>query len=89
MAGSLLTAVGLPELITHTLADYQSLAIRLATDPQLLRGIKQKLAHNRDKAPLFNTERFRRHIECAYITMWDIHQRGEKPRAFAVAPVEG
>jgi predicted O-linked N-acetylglucosamine transferase (SPINDLY family) len=88
MAGSLLNAVGLPELVVHSLAAYQSLALRLAADQRLLAEVRHKLARNRDRFPLFDTDRFRRHVESAYQTMWDIHQRGEKPRAFAVAPVE-
>jgi hypothetical protein len=36
---------------------------------------------------LFDTDRFRRHIEAAYTTMWDIWRRGEEPRPFSVDPV--
>ena len=39
---------------------------------------------NRGTAPLFDTDRFRRHMESAYLTMWEIALRGEAPRAFAV-----
>jgi protein O-GlcNAc transferase len=88
MAGSLLNAIGLPELVTHRLEDYEALAIELATRPEPLRAIKGKLAANRLTAPLFDVERFRRHIEAAYRTMWEITQRGEPARSFAVAPVE-
>jgi protein O-GlcNAc transferase len=84
MAGSLLNAIGLPELITHTLPDYEALAVKLATEPQLLRGLKERLAANRLTAPLFDIERFRRHVEAAYRTMWETTQRGEPPRSFSV-----
>ncbi len=87
MAGSLLRAVGLPELITHNLEEYEALALKLATSPSLLADIKAKLAHNRTTYPLFNSDRFRRHLESAYITMWERHQRGEPPKAFAVKPI--
>jgi predicted O-linked N-acetylglucosamine transferase (SPINDLY family) len=40
---------------------------------------------NRDIYPLFDTTRFTRHIEAAYVTMWERYQRREKPQAFAVA----
>jgi len=88
VAGSLLHAVGLPELVTNTLEDYEALALKLATDATLLREIKERLAQNRLTKPLFNTDRFRRHIEAAYTTMWEIHQRGEEPRALAVMSVD-
>jgi predicted O-linked N-acetylglucosamine transferase (SPINDLY family) len=85
VAGSLLHAVGLPELVTFSLADYEALALKLASDPALLGSLRQKLAHNRERYPLFDTGRFTRHIETAYTTMWERHQRGEPPESFAVA----
>ena len=87
VSASLLRAVGLPELVTHSSADYEALALRLAADPALLNVVRQKLQDGRMKYPLFNTERFRRHIEAAYTTMWEIWQRGENPRSFTVAPI--
>jgi predicted O-linked N-acetylglucosamine transferase (SPINDLY family) len=87
VAASLLQAVGLPELVTTNLADYEALALKLAREPALLAAIKAKLARNRETTPLFNTERFTRHIESAYTTMWERWQRGEPPRSFSVAPI--
>jgi predicted O-linked N-acetylglucosamine transferase (SPINDLY family) len=87
VAGSLLHAVGLPELVAGSLADYEALAFRLAREPALLASLRQKLAHNRERYPLFDTDRFTRHIEAAYTTMWERSQRGEPPESFAVAPV--
>ena len=84
MAGSLLHAIGLPELVTHSLADYEALALRLATDAPMLADLRQRLAHNRDTHPLFDTDRFRRNLEAAYVTMWEKTQRGEPPASFAV-----
>ncbi|MDP2241947.1 MAG: tetratricopeptide repeat protein [Burkholderiales bacterium] len=84
MAGSLLHAVGLPELITENLRDYEALALELAGDTEKLAAIRAKLAEHRATYPLFDTDRFRRHIEAAYITMWERHQRGEPPQSFAV-----
>ena len=86
MAGSLLRAVGLPEMVTGTLQDYEALALKIATRPALLGGIREKLARNRLTAPLFDTDRFRHHIEAAYATMWKRYQRGEKPASFSVEP---
>jgi predicted O-linked N-acetylglucosamine transferase (SPINDLY family) len=89
VAGSLLSAVGLPELIAHSLADYEALALALARDPARLAGLRSKLADNLKAAPLFDTARYTRHIEAAYITMWERAERGEPPQAFAVALIEG
>ncbi len=87
VAGSLLHAIGLPELVTHRLEDYEETALRLATHPTALKGIREKLAQNRTSTPLFNTDRSRRHIEAAYDKMWSIWQRGEQPTTFALEPV--
>jgi len=84
VAASLVYAVGLPELVTHCLEDYEALALKLATDPPRLRSIRDKLEVNRLSHPLFDTDRFRRHIEAAYATMWETWQRGEPPASFAV-----
>ncbi|MBV9685923.1 MAG: hypothetical protein JO096_01765, partial [Alphaproteobacteria bacterium] len=84
VAGSLLDAVGLPELITDNLDGYEQLALTLARDENLLAALKAKLARNRNIFPLFDTDRFRRHIESAYETMWERCQRGEPPASFAV-----
>ncbi len=88
VAASLLRAVGLPELVTASLEDYEALALKLAREPPLLASIRSKLARNRYRYPLFDTERFTRHIEAAYVTMWERQQRGEAPQAFAVSPID-
>jgi predicted O-linked N-acetylglucosamine transferase (SPINDLY family) len=84
VAASLLHAVGLPELVTHNLNDYEAQARGLAGDDALLRSLRGRLAANRQTHPLFDTDRFRHHIEAVYLRMWEIHQRGEAPRSFAV-----
>ena len=85
VAASLLKAIGLPELITTSLADYETLALKLAREPPFLAAIKAKLARNRETYPLFDTARFTRHIEAAYVTMWERYQSGEAPTAFTQA----
>jgi predicted O-linked N-acetylglucosamine transferase (SPINDLY family) len=87
VAGSLLHAIGLPELITDSLRDYETLVLQLAREPDRLAQIKSKLARNRQNFPLFDTARFRSHIESAYQTMLERHQRGEPPAGFAVPPI--
>jgi predicted O-linked N-acetylglucosamine transferase (SPINDLY family) len=79
MAGSLLMSLGLPELIAGNLDEYEKLAVALATQPQRLSAIKDRLARSRDTAAVFNTERFTRHLEQAYIAMWEKSQAGEAP----------
>jgi predicted O-linked N-acetylglucosamine transferase (SPINDLY family) len=74
VAASLLNAIGLPELITETQEEYESLAIKLAHNPQLLMLIKEKLHANRLSMPLFDTPLFAKNIEVAYIKMMDRYQ---------------
>ena len=84
VAGSLLNAIGLPELITTTLEAYEEMAIDFATHPEKLAIIKRKLAENRLTTPLFDTKRFTRHIEAAYIAMYDRYQAGLPPEHIIV-----
>jgi predicted O-linked N-acetylglucosamine transferase (SPINDLY family) len=84
VAASLLEAVGLAELVTDDLDHYEALALRLARDKPLLQAVRQKLEQNRLTHPLFDADLFRRHIEAAFVQMWDIALRGDAPRAFAV-----
>jgi protein O-GlcNAc transferase len=88
VGASMLKAAGLPELVTNNLEDYEAVALRLATEPALLPAIRRKLADNRPTCPLFDGDRFRRHVEAAYATMWDIYRQGESARSFRVASNE-
>jgi len=78
-AASILTALNLPELITTTLEEYESLAIELATDPKKLKLIKDKLVGNLSTAPLYDTSLFAKNLESAYSMMYDRYQRGLDP----------
>ena len=80
VSGSLLTAIGLPELITHSQKEYEDLAVELATNPKKLKAISEKLKANRLTFPLFDTEKFTRNIEKAYLKAWEIYQKGQRPR---------
>jgi predicted O-linked N-acetylglucosamine transferase (SPINDLY family) len=84
MGASLLKAVGLPELITSTAESYVSMAVELAMQPAKMAAIKRKLADNIGSTPLFDTQRFTRHLESAYLTIHAQHQRGEPPDTFDV-----
>jgi predicted O-linked N-acetylglucosamine transferase (SPINDLY family) len=79
MAASLLNAIALPELIASTPEAYEALAVDMATHPEKLKAIKQKLAQNRLTAPLFNTRLFTRHMEAAYQEMYQRYQTGLAP----------
>jgi protein O-GlcNAc transferase len=69
MAGSLLNALGVPELVTYNLEDYFSLILSLATDKKKLEVIQNRIIACRDKAPLFNSVLFTRNLEAAYSQM--------------------
>lgn len=84
VAASLLTAIGLPELVTADLRAYEELALALAQDPARLAALRGKLAQNRNTKPLFDTAAFARHIEAAYGMMLDNAASGSGPRRFAV-----
>ena len=84
VAVSLLHAVGMAELITRDLQEYERRALQLAGDPVALELLRSKLAQNRDTCALFDTRRFCRHIEAAYTTMWQRHREGKPPAGFAV-----
>jgi protein O-GlcNAc transferase len=79
MAGSLLTAIGMPELITESIADYEALACKLARNPDLMAATKMKLVRNRASHPLFDTRLFTRHIEAAYTAMYERYRAGLAP----------
>ncbi len=87
VAASLLTAMGLPELVTENLADYEALILALARDPSRLAATRDKLAANRLTMPLFDSERFTRNLEVAFVRMWERHVQGLPPQGFAVDPV--
>ncbi|MBJ7309758.1 UDP-N-acetylglucosamine-peptide N-acetylglucosaminyltransferase [Rugamonas sp. CCM 8940] len=67
MAGSLLHAVGLPELVTDSVQDYEDTAVRLAGAPAELAALRQRLAANRDASALFDSPRFVRNLEQLYL----------------------
>ena len=73
VGASLLRSVGLPELITQTPEEYESLAYQLATQPEQLLSLRNKLEHNRKSAPLFNGTLFAKHLEEAYQQMHSKH----------------
>ena len=79
VAASLLNAIGLPELIATSQEEYETLAIELALNPQKLSDIKLKLANNRLTNPLFDTPRFAKNLEAAYLQMYERYQADLPP----------
>jgi protein O-GlcNAc transferase len=89
VAGSLLHAIGLPELVAESPNAYERMAIDLATHPEKLAALKTRLAANRLTAPLFDTKRFTRHIEAAYTAMYERHRAGIAPDHIVVPACRG
>lgn len=85
MGASLLTAIGLPELIATSASDYLERAIDLARRPERLMALRARLAANRGSAPLFDTGRFTRHLERAYTEMAGRARAGLPPADIVVA----
>jgi protein O-GlcNAc transferase len=84
MAGSILAALGTPDLITASLADYEARALELARDPQRVHALRDTLRERRTRHPFFETDRYRRSLESAYERMWERHISGLPPAAFHV-----
>ena len=84
VAASLLMAIGMPELITESLEEYEQTALALARDRQRLIALRQKLEKNRDASALFDLPKLAGNIEAAYARMWQTWLSGKKPAAFSV-----
>jgi predicted O-linked N-acetylglucosamine transferase (SPINDLY family) len=84
VAASLLKAIGMPDLVTASLDDYEALALRIAREPALLKELRERLQRNRTSHPLFDTDRYRRNLEAAYFRMWQAWQEGRTAESFAV-----
>ncbi|OGM26291.1 hypothetical protein A3A76_00135 [Candidatus Woesebacteria bacterium RIFCSPLOWO2_01_FULL_39_23] len=79
VAASILTAAGLPELITHGFQEYKNLVVHLANHPEELLQLRLKLKSNRLTYPLFDTELFVKNLEKVYEIMWERYLGGLKP----------
>ena len=85
MAGSLLNAIGMPELITNSTLEYETLALRLAENREMLDAIKMKLDINKRSHSLFDTKKFTRHLEEAYTIMYERYQADLPPDDIVLA----
>jgi protein O-GlcNAc transferase len=84
VAGSLLTALGLPELVTASLEEYRARALEYAHSPDSLARIRTSLTDRLPGCPVFDTDLYRKHLESAYRLMWERQQRGATPDSFSV-----
>ncbi len=87
VATSLVHAIGLPEMAVATPGEYERLALNLATDPDRLAALRQRLEYNRSAMPLFDSERFTRHIEAAFGSAYDRFRNGLAPDHIEVVPL--
>jgi predicted O-linked N-acetylglucosamine transferase (SPINDLY family) len=84
VAASLLETVGLPELITASLAEYEALALTLAQAPGRLAALRARLAANLPASPLYDIGGFRQSLEAAYLHMLEMSRAGRAPESFTV-----
>ena len=79
-----MTAIGLPELITATVEDYEELILYVASNPEYLAQIRKKLSNQRLSTPLFNTELYTKHLENAYEQVYQRYYDGKQPKSISV-----
>jgi predicted O-linked N-acetylglucosamine transferase (SPINDLY family) len=84
VAGSLLCALQLPELVAHSPAEYELRAVELARDRESLAELRRRLARNRTTTSLFDTRRFTQRLEAAFQTMHGRHVANLPPQDFGV-----
>ena len=84
VAGSLLTTLKMPELITASIQEYRAKALQLAQEPEFLAEMRDRLEANRQSSGLFSGERFARIVEKAFLKMKEIHDLGLRPHGFQV-----
>lgn len=85
VSASLLTACGLLEPVTETLDDCKNLVRNLAGSPEQLNELRARTVRLRVELPLFDTVRFARDLELAYLKMWQRYKNGEAPKRLAVS----
>jgi predicted O-linked N-acetylglucosamine transferase (SPINDLY family) len=89
MSASIVRAAGLQEMVFADRAAYETAALRLATQPEELAAVREKLERNRTTCSLFDTAQRVRELDRAFEMMWQRHLAGLPPQSFAVAPEAG
>jgi len=85
VAGGLLGAVGLPDMVTGCPQDYADLARDLALDAPRLQAVRDRLAHNQAQAALFDVPAYTAALEALFERMWARHLSGQAPVAIDLA----
>lgn len=89
IGASIVRAAGLPELVASDRAAYEEVAFRLATHPEELGALRERLARKRESGALFNTSRRVLELDQAFLMMWERHAAGLPPESFAVPSLDG
>ncbi|EEC72025.1 hypothetical protein OsI_04909 [Oryza sativa Indica Group] len=85
VAGSLCLATGIgEEMVVNSLEEYEERAVSLAENPLKLEALTNKLKAVRMTCPLFDTARWVKNLERAYLHMWNLHCSGRHPQHFKV-----
>jgi protein O-GlcNAc transferase len=84
VAGSAVATIGIPEMITHSDQDYVDRAVALANAPEQLAEITRRLGTNISTSPLFDIERYTKHLEAAFVHMVERVKGGLAPESFTV-----
>lgn len=79
VASSQLNTLGCPELVATTRQHYQSIAVRLGTDPAYLKAVRAKVWLSRTESPLFNCRLYSSNLERLMLKMWQRYQQGLEP----------
>ena len=88
VGASFLKNLGLDELVTQNIADYEALAIALANDPKRLSNLRARLKTGRDTYPLFDTAGWVADVERAYRAIWDACCTGDRPQVISLGELE-
>jgi predicted O-linked N-acetylglucosamine transferase (SPINDLY family) len=86
MSGSLLHALGTPELVTGSLEEYERLALQLAREPARLADLRARVSRGRQASALFDTDRFRRHLEAGFVAMMERLRCNLPPAQLSISP---
>ena len=89
MSASILSSIGLPELITDSVAQYEDLSVAMAFEPKALFKLRSKLKANKTTQPLFDTQRFVSSLENAYEQIWALRLGEKTPRAISAVDFSG